>query len=167
MKCIVAVVLFLGTASSFSHGELPYAEPLPGRPGYVRSPYQPDGIVDVRGYARGAQARDPFTSRFFLVPFTTSQPSKKRSSFGKRWDPKTAVADARRDIAANRIRFAYVGGFAPHAPGLPPAARARIGGYPRLKVGPQGCIQDDDFELRDGYAAQYNAAMWEYVSHKL
>ena len=48
---------------------LPYGVPVPGKPGYVISPYAQDaGYVDVHGFARGADVRDPYTGKHFLVP---------------------------------------------------------------------------------------------------
>ena len=170
MKRLFVILLFAASVSSPCRAEpparLPYAEPLPGHPGYVRSPYQPDGVIDVRGLARGAQAHDPYTNKAFLVPVTTQTPPPRRPLFAKVWDPDTAVGHARRDIAAERLRFCYVGGFAPRAPGLPPGSQARLKGYARLAVGPQGCVQDSYAETRAEYAARYNATMWAYVSHQ-
>lgn len=49
--------------------------PVPGKPGYVRSPYSPNsGLVEVRDfatgrpYARGTEVKCPFTGRVFEVP---------------------------------------------------------------------------------------------------
>jgi hypothetical protein len=86
------------------------------------------------------------------------------------WEPGTAAADAERDITAARFRFAYVGGIASHAPGLPKDARTWLvvlRRYPRLKVGPQGCNQDEHFPQRAEYARRYNQRMWSYVSKYL
>ncbi len=49
--------------------DLPYGVPVPGRPGFVTSPYAPTrGQVDVREFASGAEVEDPFTGKVFLVP---------------------------------------------------------------------------------------------------
>src|SRR5438105_15802781 len=72
-----------------------------------------------------------------------------------RWNPDSAVADAQRDIAARHIRFAYIGGRASYAPGLPQAGRTWLfvlRQYPQLEVGPQGCLQDEHFPERKEYA---------------
>ena len=75
------------------------------------------------------------------------------------WDPAVAVTDAERDIAAGRIRFCYIGGYASHAPGLPEGAFRRIGRFPRVAIGPQGCIQDEHSPARAEYARRYNVRM--------
>jgi hypothetical protein len=80
------------------------------------------------------------------------------------WSPSRAPNDAERDIAANNIRFAYVGGRASHAPGLPEDAFRVIRRYPHLPVGPQGCDQDNSFDIRAEYARRYNVRMWQHVS---
>ena len=49
-------------------GSLPVAKPVPGKPGFVISPYAPPQFVDVRGYPRGSQAKDPYTNKVFIVP---------------------------------------------------------------------------------------------------
>ena len=49
--------------------DLPYARPVPNKPGFVTSPYAPDaGYVDLHGFERGQQVRDPYTGKLFLVP---------------------------------------------------------------------------------------------------
>src|SRR6266550_9558592 len=86
---------------------------------------------------------------------------------GGRWYPASAVTDAGRDIAGLRLRFAYVGGFVPSAPGLPrtDATDRVLDQYGRLEIGPQGSIQDEHWEQRTEYARRYNLRMWSYVSN--
>ncbi len=58
-----------GPTAALNEPNLPYATPVPGRPGYVVSPYAPDsGDVDVRGLSPGQQARCPHTQKLFIVP---------------------------------------------------------------------------------------------------
>jgi hypothetical protein len=57
------------TASSTTGSKIPYAKPVPGKPGYVYSPFDPNGgYVDVTGYAAGSKAKDPYSGKIFLVP---------------------------------------------------------------------------------------------------
>ena len=50
-------------------GEIPYAKPVPGKPGFVFSPYeQYKGYIDVRGFPPGTEVKDPYTQKSFLVP---------------------------------------------------------------------------------------------------
>lgn len=56
------------TASS-QGSNLPYGKPVPGKPGYVFSPYDKNGgYVDVTGYSPGQKVKDPYTGKIFLVP---------------------------------------------------------------------------------------------------
>jgi hypothetical protein len=56
-------------AKSPSTGEIPYAKPVPGKPGFVFSPYdQYKGYIDVRGFPPGTEVKDPYTNKTFLVP---------------------------------------------------------------------------------------------------
>lgn len=49
--------------------DLPYAVPVPNKPGFVTSPYAPNsGLVDVRGFASGTEVKDPYTGKIFLTP---------------------------------------------------------------------------------------------------
>jgi hypothetical protein len=50
-------------------GEIPYAKPVPGKPGFVFSPYdQYKGYIDVRGFPPGTEVKDPYSQKSFLVP---------------------------------------------------------------------------------------------------
>lgn len=55
-------------ASTTAKGDYPYGVPVPGKAGFVRSPYSPDKMTDVRGYAPGTEVKDPYTGKIFLVP---------------------------------------------------------------------------------------------------
>ena len=49
--------------------QFPVAKPVPGKPGYVFSPYDPNGgYVDVTGYQSGSKVKDPYSQKIFLVP---------------------------------------------------------------------------------------------------
>jgi hypothetical protein len=48
---------------------VPTAKPVPGKPGYVFSPFDPSGgYVDVTGYTSGQKVKDPYSGKIFLVP---------------------------------------------------------------------------------------------------
>lgn len=48
---------------------LPTAKVVPGKPGYVFSPYDPNGgYVDVSGFSPGSKVKDPYSGKIFLVP---------------------------------------------------------------------------------------------------
>lgn len=56
------------TASS-QGSDLPYGKPVPGKPGYVFSPFDKNGgYVDVTGYSPGQKVKDPYSGKIFLVP---------------------------------------------------------------------------------------------------
>jgi len=58
-----------GNGAAPQKADYPYAQPVPGKPGYVVSPYAPgSGYVDVRGWAPGTEVKDPYTGKIFLVP---------------------------------------------------------------------------------------------------
>jgi hypothetical protein len=49
--------------------DLRYGTPVPGRKGFVTSPFSPDaGYIDVRGFAPGTPVKDPYTGKVFLTP---------------------------------------------------------------------------------------------------
>ena len=86
------------------------------------------------------------------------------SSISSRWNPDAAVADAEHDIASRHLRFAYVGGFVPSAPGVPLDGYGTLQGYGKLEIGSQGCAQGNYWEERQEYARRYNQTMWAHVS---
>lgn len=47
---------------------LPYGKPIPGKPGFVQSPYDPKFIIDVRGFPPGTLVNDPNTNKPFRIP---------------------------------------------------------------------------------------------------
>ena len=50
-------------------GGLRYGTPVPGKKGFVTSPFAPDsGYVDVRDFPPGTQVKDPYTGKIFLTP---------------------------------------------------------------------------------------------------
>jgi hypothetical protein len=51
-------------STAFPTGKL-----VPGKPGYVFSPFDKEGrYVDVSGFASGTKVKDPWTDKIFLVP---------------------------------------------------------------------------------------------------
>lgn len=47
----------------------PTAKAVPDKPGYVFSPYDPNGgYVDVSGFSPGSKVKDPYSGKIFLVP---------------------------------------------------------------------------------------------------
>ncbi len=47
----------------------PFASPVPGKKGYVTSPFSPDaGFIDVTGLDPGSEAKDPYSGKIFRVP---------------------------------------------------------------------------------------------------
>jgi hypothetical protein len=56
-------------ASESTARDYPSAAPVPGKPGFVTSPYSEDGAqIDVRGYPSGTPVKDPYTGGIFIVP---------------------------------------------------------------------------------------------------
>jgi len=48
--------------------QLPFGVPVPGKRGFVYSPYDKEQMVDVTGIDSGKKVRCPYTSKIFLVP---------------------------------------------------------------------------------------------------
>ncbi len=48
--------------------QLPFGLPVPGKKGFVYSPFDKTQMVDVRGIPPGKKVRCPYTSNIFLVP---------------------------------------------------------------------------------------------------
>jgi hypothetical protein len=49
--------------------KLPSGKLVPGKLGYVTSPYAPsEGYVDVRGFPPGTKIKCPYTGKVFIVP---------------------------------------------------------------------------------------------------
>lgn len=49
--------------------EIPYATRITGKPGFVKSPFDPNGqAIDVRDFQSGQKARCPYTGKVFRVP---------------------------------------------------------------------------------------------------
>jgi hypothetical protein len=49
--------------------QYPHGIPVPGKPGFVKSPYaQSKGYLDIRRYRTGAEVKCPFTGKIFIVP---------------------------------------------------------------------------------------------------
>jgi hypothetical protein len=49
--------------------QYPTAKVVPAKPGYVFSPYDPNGgYVDVTGFSPGSKVKDPYSGKIFLVP---------------------------------------------------------------------------------------------------
>jgi len=55
-------------AATANEPPLPYGKPIPGKPGFVQSPYDPKFIIDVRGFPPGTLVNDPNTNKPFRIP---------------------------------------------------------------------------------------------------
>ena len=52
-----------------SQPQFPVAKTVPGKPGLVYNPFDPQGgYIDVSGYASGSKVKDPDSQRIFIVP---------------------------------------------------------------------------------------------------
>ena len=54
-------------ATVANDSKLPYGIPIPGKPGFVQSPYDPKFIIDVRGFPPGTLVNDPNTNNPFRI----------------------------------------------------------------------------------------------------
>ena len=58
-----------GSRASPPQANFPTGKAVPGKPGYVFSPFDKEGrYVDVSGFAPGTKVKDPWTDKIFLVP---------------------------------------------------------------------------------------------------
>lgn len=55
-------------STSSTQTEFPVAKAVPGKPGYVFSPYESGKYVDVSGYTPGSKVKDPYAQKIFIVP---------------------------------------------------------------------------------------------------
>src|SRR5438105_10375134 len=52
-----------------ANSQFPVAKPVPGKPGLVFNPFNPNGgYIDVSGYAPGSKVKDPDSQKIFIVP---------------------------------------------------------------------------------------------------
>ena len=62
-------VASLPSPTKRSKRDIPYAIPVPNKPGFVTSPYAPkQGLVDVREFPSGTEVTDPYSGKVFLTP---------------------------------------------------------------------------------------------------
>ena len=55
--------------ASSGQPEFPTAKSVPGKPGYVISPFDSsERYVDTSGYTSGSKVKDPWTNKIFIVP---------------------------------------------------------------------------------------------------
>ena len=72
----------------------PEAIPVPGKPGFVTSPYEPSrGYIDVRGFPPGTEVKDPYTTKSFLVPRLPAPDAGKATPKPAERLPEQAPAD--------------------------------------------------------------------------
>jgi hypothetical protein len=57
------------TPAGIKNPSLPFGKAVKDKPGFVTSPYAPDdGEIDVRGFPKNSEVRDPYSENMFLVP---------------------------------------------------------------------------------------------------
>jgi hypothetical protein len=59
---------FSASSRATNPSEFPVAKAVPGKPGYVYSPYDSSKYVDVSGYTPGSKVKDPYAQKIFIVP---------------------------------------------------------------------------------------------------
>ena len=65
---VIADILATSTDAKGDAG-IPYAKPVPGKPGFAFSPYESSkGYIDLRGFPSGTEVKDPYSGKSFLVP---------------------------------------------------------------------------------------------------
>ena len=56
-------------AGSKKNDDFRYGIPVPGKKGFVTSPYSPEsGYIDVRGFQPGTPVKDPYSGKIILTP---------------------------------------------------------------------------------------------------
>jgi hypothetical protein len=55
-------------ANRNNSSSVPYASPVPNKPGFVYSPHDPKFLIDVRGFPPGTEVTDPNTGKLLKVP---------------------------------------------------------------------------------------------------
>lgn len=56
-------------AASKKGDDFRYGIPVPGKKGFVTSPYSPEsGYIDVRGFQPGTPVKDPYSGKIILAP---------------------------------------------------------------------------------------------------
>ena len=57
------------TGANVASSQFPVAKAVPGKPGLVFNPFNPNGgYTDVSGYAPGSKVKDPDSQKIFVVP---------------------------------------------------------------------------------------------------
>ena len=57
------------TGANAANAQFPVAKPVPGKPGLVFNPFNPNGgYIDISGYAPGSKVKDPDSQKIFIVP---------------------------------------------------------------------------------------------------